>query len=602
MTVLPGQPATTSTDYPGFRAAVAVAVVAWLFSALITGQLLGHHVAMNREDPLTTRELAELRQQLGDQPQDEALKAQIRAADLDARQDFFTRQGFLYRGGLLLIVTVTLGVAATRKAVDYRTRPYQPTGEPPDTKRQLHIARLAQAAVLVLVAVTIAGGAWLATAGRPRIQRADLLALQQPDESEAAPETVDTIEPEQPQPAAGPPTLEEFTAHWPQFRGPFGSGVAGEGDYPETWDGATNTNIKWKTPIPLPGHNSIVAWGDRVFCTGANETKRQVYCLDADTGRTMWQRNVTDLPGSPFEPPQVWEETGYAAPTAATDGRRVYAIFANGDLVAYDFEGQRIWDLALGNPDNAYGHSTSLAVHRDLLLVQFDQGYPDEPGSSVMAFDTATGKLQWETPRETAGSWISPIVVQAADRWQFVTVARPHVIAYDPATGEEWWRCGGIAGDAAPSPILGDDLVIAISPMDRVFAVRADGSGDVTDTHVAWETTDMVPDIVSPLSDGERAYWVTTDGTITCGSLADGATLWQEEPDMSFRSSPSLVNGEVHLTSVKGVTVIFEPGDPYRELRRNELGEAVMSSPAFHRDRIYLRAEKNVYCIGADSE
>ena len=164
------------------------------------------------------------------------------------------------------------------------------------------------------------------------------------------------------------------------------------------------------------------------------------------------------------------------------------------------------------------------------------------------------------------------------------------------------FRSRGIAGDAAPSPILAGELLIAISPMDRVFAVRPDGAGDVTDTHVAWETTDMVPDIVSPLSNGERAYWVTTDGTITCGSLADGETIWQEEPDMSFRSSPSLVNGEVHLTNVKGATLIFEPGDQYRELRRNELGEAVMSSPAFHRDRIYLRAEKNVYCIGADAK
>ena len=162
-------------------------------------------------------------------------------------------------------------------------------------------------------------------------------------------------------PSPSPPSAEELLKNWPRFRGPLGSGVSAVPDMPTRWDAASGEGIAWKSPVPLPGNSSPIVWRDSVFLTGATEESREVYCFAAADGALRWKW-VVPADGEAAEPPEVSEDTGYAAPTMATDGLRVFAAFANGDFAAADLQGQQVWVRHFGPLKNAYGHASSLAA------------------------------------------------------------------------------------------------------------------------------------------------------------------------------------------------------------------------------------------------
>lgn len=382
---------------------------------------------------------------------------------------------------------------------------------------------------------------------------------------------------------------------WPRFRGPTGSGLSGHEDVPTAWDGATGESILWRTPIPLPGNSSPVVWGDRIFCTGADPDAQAVYCLDADTGDVLWTGDVPA--GAPM--PEVNDMTGYAAPTPTADGQHVCALFANGMLVCFDHEGKQVWDEDLGVPDNPYGLASSPVIFEDVVIVQYDQGTEDDDQSLLFALDIGSGEERWRAPRGTAASWATPLVVGADKRQELITCAQPWVIAHDPATGRELWRAGCIGGDVAPSPILAGGLAFTVSDRSCLAAIRPGGTGDVTNRHVAWTAEDDLPDICSPVSDGELVFTLTTYGMLTCRQATDGEVVWQQELDATFQASPSIVNGKLYVTSSEeGETFVIAVGRTFEELGRAVLGEPVSASLAFGPGRIYMRGRRDLYCIG----
>ena len=587
-----GEAAASAEARPGYRAAKRLAALAGLFSITVAAMMFGNYWHLKRVDPLNSPQLVALRAELADEPGAEPIKEQIRALDLELRNEYFRLKRFSETGAYLLLIGAVVAVASLKLAVSYHDRPPMPSDQAPGASEvEARLVTQKRWAVGVLGIALIVSAVVLAATMPLNLTRAQAVDDSQaggPADGGAAPTT----------PAAtAPPTAEQLAANWPGFRGPGGLGVSQYDNAPESWNGADRTNILWKTPLPLEGKNSVVVWNDRLFCTGANATTRQVYCLDTATGRMVWLRRVDGVEGS-GEAPDVTDDTGYAAPTGVTDGHRFYAVFANGDLAAFDFAGERIWAVALGTPKNHYGHSTSLAMHEDLLLVQLDQGYGSEGLSAVLAFDGATGEQVWKTDRDVGASWTSPIVIHAAGRSQFITVASPSVISYDPRTGTELWKSDQMSGEVAPGPIFAADLVLAVAPMDQLVAVRPDGSGDVTESHLAWSMIDDVPDIVSPLSDGERVYMLTTSGVLSSCSIKDGKVIWNHDYEMTFRSSPGLAGGRLYLTNSKGVTFIVRAGDTFEQLGQCELGEPVDSTLALLDGRIYLRTDKHAYAIG----
>jgi outer membrane protein assembly factor BamB len=394
--------------------------------------------------------------------------------------------------------------------------------------------------------------------------------------------------------------IQDQSKNWPSFRGPEGNGVSAYTNVPTRWDGKTGEGILWKTKVPLPGHNSPIVWGNRMFLSGGDPNNLAVFCFDTTTGKLLWKGDVTQAPLKEGEEPlEPMEDTGWAAPTAVTDGKRVYAMFVTGDIGAFDFNGKKVWQKSLGTPENHYGHATSLAIYRNLVLIQYDQGVADDGLSKMIALDGFTGKVAWQTKRPVDSSWSSPIVVRVGDRFQVLTCSVPYVIAYEPAKGTELWRADCMDGELAPSPIYADGLVFVIEPYNKLVAIKPDGKGDVTKTHIAWSVEEGGPDICSPVSDGERIYMLGTEGFVSCYKTSDGKSVWEHDLEEFCLASPSLVGKNIYvLSQEEGAMFIFEAADEYKEVGKNVLGEECHASPAFADGRIYIRGVEHLYCIG----
>jgi outer membrane protein assembly factor BamB len=536
-------------------------------------------------DPNQANELEVLKTEIRDKPNDENVLSRLRRLhlqirrdrihqlDLQIRQVRMRRWDFSQRGSYLLLGSVIVLLIGVKSASAYKKKLPAPQPQPDKYNEQVRKAIRARWAVTVGLITLGSSALFLATRPWIDLSTADMQAVSYP-------------------------SMAEIGKNWPRFRGPGGLAISAYTNVPETWNGKTGEGIIWKSKVPLPGHNSPIVWDDRVFVTGADPNIREVYCFDALSGNLLWKRGVMNVPEGSAEPIDVMEDTGYAASTAVTDGRRVCAIFATGDVGCFDFDGRKIWAKNLGTPDSAYGYATSLEMYRNLVLIQYDQGGPEDEKSKLMALDTFTGRTVWETKRPVPNSWASPIVVEIKNQYQVITCSDPWVIAYNPANGTEFWRAKCLSGEIAPSPIYTAGLIIAVEPYTSLVAIRPDGQGDVTKTHIAWKIDDGTPDISCPLSNGEFIFLMTTEGLLTCYKTADGEKLWEHDLQEDFLASPSLVGDRLYLLNEKGVMHIAEIGTEYKELGKCELGEDCFASPAFMDGRIYIRGKDNLYCIG----
>jgi outer membrane protein assembly factor BamB len=408
--------------------------------------------------------------------------------------------------------------------------------------------------------------------------------------------------PDKPSPAAAAayPTEAERKQNWPKFRGPDGSGIAAGGNYPTKWNIDSGDGLIWKTEVPLPGASSPIVWGNRLFLTGATVERRAVCCFDADSGKLLWAKEVADAAGG--EPPKLEKSVTYAAPTPTTDGRRVYAIFPTGDVVAFDFAGNLRWSRTFGRPKSTYGFAASLAIYQDLLIVPYDQGGKQDKLSKLMALRAATGETAWEASRPVPNSWSSPVVVQHDGKPMLVTSADPWVIAYSPTDGKELWRAECLQGDVAPSPAYADGMVVVANEFPGTATVRAGGSGDVTKTHVAWRSDVNTPDCCSPLITDKFVLTLSAGGMLTCFNAKQGGEpLWEYEfKDATFASSPNMAGPYVYTFDDEGKAFVVEPTEKQcREVATAEMGEGVVASPAFVGGRLYVRGKQHLFCIGS---
>jgi outer membrane protein assembly factor BamB len=547
-----------------YQAALLSAVVAAVFSLIVVGLLIINYLQIKVFDPVRAESLELLKIKIGDHP-DDVLLRQIRELDWKIRQDRIRRQNFSYRGSFLLLGGLAVFVISVKFAASFKKKLPKPQPHPDRQKEQLRQAMRARWTVTVgLVAL---GAAVLFLATRPVIDFGE-----------------------------EPPKKQV----WPRFRGPGGLGLSASENVPANWSAGTGEGILWKTKVPLPGYNSPIVWGDRVFLSGADANERVVYCFDALSGKLLWHGNVPDLALEGAEPVEPGEGTGFAAPTMVTDGRRVYAIFATGDIGCFDFQGRAVWAKNLGPPDSSYGYASSLAMYRDLLLIQYDHGAAEDGKSKLIALNVFLGHTVWEQKRPVPNSWTSPIVAEIGGQHQIITCGDPWVIAYDAndPSGAELWRADCLGTDVAPSPIYAGGLVFGIEPYARLVAIRPDGRGDVTKTHIPWINEEGAPDICSPVSNGTLIFLLTTDGLLNCHKVTDGKKLWEEDLREDFIASPTLVGDRLYVLSQKGVMFIIEVDTEYKELARCELGENCHASPAFVDGRIYIRGKKNLYCIG----
>ena len=582
------------------RAWSLAAWVGGVFAVLIGVTLLVGHVRAKADDPLKSPQLKEYKEKLRLNPTDEQTKQRIRQLDLQLRQRYFQQLSRMGSGVYLLLGGMAVFVLAVTQGARYRRRLPMPQPRPDTPELATRSAARARWSVaaggaaiggfLFILSLGLSSALPKGTAEAERL----LGAGDAVGDSELHPTAHPTTQ-AQASDAASP---QELKQNWPRFRGADGSGFSMLTNVPMAWDTKTGAGIAWKVPVPASGFNSPIVWGDRVFFSGGDAKQREVFCLDRKTGQTLWRQPVVIVPNGPAQAAEVPESTGYAASTMATDGRRVYVIFANGDCAAFTLEGKLAWSKSFGALKNPYGHATSLATWQDRLIVQLDQGDSEDNKSKLYALDGRTGQILWQRPRKAGASWASPIVIEAAGKAQIITLAVPCVISYATTDGTELWRVEGLNGEITPSPIFAGGLLFVASPSEKLLAIRPDGQGDVTKSHVVWTNEDNVPDVTSPTSNGELVFAVTTSGMLSCLDAKDGKKQWEHDFDTECHASPSLAGNRLYLFSQKGTAVVVEAARQFKELFRTEMGDEFHASPAFAQNRIFLRGLTNVWCLG----
>ena len=384
---------------------------------------------------------------------------------------------------------------------------------------------------------------------------------------------------------------------WPQFRGPGGQGVSNEPAAPLEW--SETTNVRWKSAVAGRGWSSPVVSGDRVWLTTAvaqgNAASLRLVALDFETGREVTNLEVAKIYRDEFSSNS---KNSDATPTPIVAGDRVFVHFGSAATAAVSTSGKILWKTRLPHV-NQHGQGASPALVGDLLVINCD-GFDE---SYVIALEAATGRTKWRRLRRapTSQAYSTPLEIQVGGASQIVTVGASYATALDPANGRELWRVGYRDGFSnVPRPVFGHGLVYVTTGFQQpsLLAVRPDGSGDVTKTHVAWSTTRGVPLTSSPLLAGDHLYMINDAGILTCLDARSGEPRWVQRLDGNYSASPVAVAGRVYFTSEEGVTTVISAGPEFRVLARNALDGATLASLAIVRGSIVVRTDRFVYRIG----
>jgi outer membrane protein assembly factor BamB len=389
-----------------------------------------------------------------------------------------------------------------------------------------------------------------------------------------------------------------FAGDWPSWRGPNGDGSSDESNLPLQW--GNTENVRWKTPIPGKGHSSPVVWGDRVFVTTCLEKEQQrlLLCLDRPSGRVLWQRVVLTAPLEPLH-----ALNSRASSTPATDGKYVYVVFLadpHVQVACYDYDGHQVWQKSPGKFYSRHGFCSSPVLYKDMVIVNCDQ----DAAGYLVALDKATGAERWraERPNQTR-SYCPPVIFELAGKKQLVLTGSKCVASYDPDTGKEIWILDGPTEQFVASMVRRDNVVFLTAgfPTYHLMAIKTDGSGNVTNTHIVWHdatTKTGAAYVPSPIIQGDHLYVVTDEGWLNCVDARSGKRLWRERLGRKHSASPVSAGGFLYFVDDDGETWVVRPGDKLDVVRRNKLGEECYASPAIAHGQLFIRTAQHLYSIG----
>ncbi len=397
-----------------------------------------------------------------------------------------------------------------------------------------------------------------------------------------------------------------FAANWPQWRGPDGTGVGTESEFPVTW--SKTENIVWKVPLPGPGNSTPIVWNDRVFITQALDkgARRAVICFDRKDGKVRWQK---EIPFAGNEP--THGDNPYCSASPATDGEIVVAWHGSAGMVAYDLDGKELWRKDLGAFTHIWGNASSPVIHGDKIIALFGPGL----NAFIAAFDKKTGNEIWriplpeaqaKTPKDYFGAWSSPVIREYNGKTEML-VALPNLLAaYDLATQKQIWTCAGNGPLAYTNPLYSGDTVIYMSGYNGpAIGVKDGGAGDVTATHRLWrheKPAVPIPQRVgSGVISGDYLYILNEPGTAECMEVKTGKTVWKEQVSTPSWGSMALCGDKLYAVDMKGTCHVLKASPQFSELGKNDFGEAetTRASPAFSNGQIFIRTYKNLYCVGA---
>ena len=392
----------------------------------------------------------------------------------------------------------------------------------------------------------------------------------------------------------------EILPAWSQFRGADGTGISRTGSPPIRW--SATENIRWQQVVPGHGWSSPVVRDQRIFLTSAILDDRErpislrVLCYQVDSGKQLWAKDVISLEGNPYK----HAKNSYASPTPIVAENRVYAHFGQFGTVCLDYQGKILWEQNSLGYEPVHGNGSSPILVDDKLIYSAD-GREDP---SLYALNRDTGELVWKQIRRTDAtrkfSFSTPSVFSIDGQTQIVSPASGAVFAYAPEDGREIWRVDyGQGYSVVPRPLYAHGHFFVATGFQRpsLLAIRSGGQGNITETHVTWQSTRGVPLTPTMLVFGEELYYVSDGGLVSCVDAKTGRRHWQDRVRGNVSSSPIVAAERLYVATEEGRMAVLRTGKVFETLAINEFGERIFATPAVTGDALIVRTESRLYCI-----
>ena len=424
-------------------------------------------------------------------------------------------------------------------------------------------------------------------------------------------------------PSMGTSEIVASGENWPAWRGADGSGTYPNQDLPLHW--GPNQNVRWHVPLPERGNSTPVIWNERVFVTQAIENRRTLMCFDRRDGRLLWQMGPTWTEKELTHP-----DNPHCAASPVTDGQRVIAWFGSAGVYCYDFAGRELWRRDLGRQSHDWGYGSSPVLYEELCILNFGPGRQ----SFLIALDKQSGKTVWryDLPpmadvkwedvggdarnsgaagstgvADVAGSWATPLIVRSSGPDELVVAVALRLMAFQPKTGELLWTCDGPNIGAYSSPFLGSGIIglNASGLRNTIIAVSPGGRGNVTATHRRWIQYPGKACIGAGVIYQGHIYQVNTMGIAECRDLGAGKIVWEKRLTSTGArnaswSSPVLAGDRLYVANQNADVFILRASPKYERIATNSIGgEPMNASLAVSRGDIFIRTDKQLWCIGA---
>ena len=394
--------------------------------------------------------------------------------------------------------------------------------------------------------------------------------------------------------------LPIFAANWPQWRGPSANGISSEQSIPSEWN--ETKNIAWAQTIPGEGWSSPVIVAGKVYLTSAVKDEAdksyslRTLCLDAQTGNILWN---TEVFLQPARSPRIHNKNSHASPTPVVKDGRIYVHFGHLGTACLEGDGKVLWK----NNDYPYqpvhGNGGSPCITQETLIFSVD----GTDMQAVVGLDIHTGKTRWKTDRKVETtkpfSFGTPLVITVNGKEQVISVGTDIVMSLEPYTGKELWRVRFKGYSQIPRPLFHNGLVYICTGYEspKLLAIRPDGHGDVTATHLAWQVIRSVPNTPSPIIIGDALYMVSDFSVLTCLDAKTGEQRWQGRLSGGYSASLLHADGKIYALNEKGVCSVVEAGLKFNEISKNTLPGRTLATPAPYGGRLFIRTDEKLYCI-----
>lgn len=394
---------------------------------------------------------------------------------------------------------------------------------------------------------------------------------------------------------------------WPWFRGISQTNTAPFDSTPAQWlPGGSNNG--WVTPISGRGRTALCIWGENVFLPVVDVARESISlaCLDHLSGRLRWQ---TELHRGGILP--LPARSSQVSTTPACDGTHVYLTSAvNGGLwvTAIDLTGRIAWSREAGPYFSKWGYGSSPAIYKSLVIVAADNKGARinrlVGTSHLTALHRQTGEVVWRVLRPEADSFGTPIVARVAGRDQLLITGKDQVASYDPLTGKMLWSCRWSANRVANSVAFDEHHVYASTrfPQQELLCIRADGSGDVTNTHMVWQSNKSAGEELSPVVHDGRLYTITEDGVLACLDATTGQPQWKRRLGGTISASPVIAGHHLYCCNEEGTVFVIRLGGRGELVAEIPISEGIFAAPIVSQNRLFLRTLANVHCVTSSDD